>query len=310
MLRYVFKRILQLIPVFLLVSFLVFWLMDMAGDPVSIMMGEQGTQEQIELKREELGLNRPLVVRYAEYMSNLFRGDFGESLYGGDVWEDFSRRLPYSLLLVTTAIIITAVVSITLGVFAALHKGSWFDAGASIIAMFGVSAPIFWVGLMLILLFGVKLGWLPTAGIQEGVLIGLILPACSCTINCMGGVTRMTRSSMLDQLGADYLRTARAKGVKEHTVVWKHALRNALLPIITSLGSYFSTLLGGAVTLEMVFAWPGIGTMIVDAVKCRDFTVVTGCVLMLTLMVTAVNLIVDVSYALVDPRIKAQFTRK
>ena len=310
MLRYILNRLLQLIPILIIVSFIVFWLMSLAGDPASTIMGDLATAEQIEARREAMGLNRPVIVTYAEYIWGVMRGDLGTSIYGHNVWEQFSNRFPYTVLLAFASITLTVIVSVPLGIIAALKKGTWVDAGVSAFAVFGVSAPPFWLGLIMMIVFGVMLGWLPTSGIQQGVLRSLILPASTSAITALATMTRMTRSSMLDNLGADYLRTARSKGVRERRVVWKHALKNALLPIITTIGGQFSILIGGAVTLEIVFAWPGIGNLIITSVRSNDYIMVTGCVIMVTLMLALGILIVDIAYALVDPRIKAQYSGK
>lgn len=308
--KYVCKRILLMIPILLIVSFIVFWLMSLAGDPASTIMGDNASVEQIEAKREEMGLNRPLLVRYGEYIWNVLHGDFGTSLYGQNVWEQFSNRIPYTLMLVGASILLTVVVSIPLGIAAALHRGKWIDFAASAFAMVGVSVPIFWLGQMLMLLFSVKLKWLPVSGTQQGVLRGLVLPAVSSAMTALATMTRMTRSSMLDSLGADYLDTARAKGVAEKTVVWRHALKNAMLPIITAIGGQFSVMIGGGVMLETVFAWPGIGLLVVTSMRSNDFVMVTGCVLFITLFSCIGTLATDIAYAFVDPRIKAQYSGK
>ena len=308
--KYVCKRILLMIPILLIVSFIVFWLMSLAGDPASTIMGDNVSQEQIEAKREEMGLNRPLLVRYGEYIWNVLHGDFGTSLYGQNVWEQFSNRIPYTLMLVGASILLTVIVSIPLGIAAALHRGKGIDFIASAFAMFGVSVPIFWLGQMLMLLFSVKLKWLPVSGTQQGVLRGLVLPAVASAMTALATMTRMTRSSMLDSLSADYLDTARAKGVPEKTVVWKHALKNAMLPIITTIGGQFSVMIGGGVMLETVFAWPGIGLLVVTSMRSNDYIMVTGCVLFITLLNCAGTLVTDIAYAFVDPRIKAQYSGK
>ncbi len=308
--KYVVKRILQLIPIILLVSFLVFWLMSLTGDPVRNLLGDQATQEQIEAKRAELGLDKPLVVRYGIYMFDLVRGDMGEALDGKSVSEQFGQRFPYTMLLCGTSILLTVIISVPAGIFAATHKDSLLDTGISVFALAGISVPVFWIGMLLILLFGVKLGWLPTSGIQQGLAKSLILPTVCSSVQCLAAMERMTRASMLDNLNSDYLRTARAKGVKEKTVVWKHALGNALIPIITSIGGQISLLIGGAVSLETVFSWPGIGSYVVAAVRSGDYNVVTGSVIVLTVVVSLVTVAVDIAYAFVDPRIKAKYTGK
>lgn len=310
MLKYIGKRLLQMIPVLLVVSFVVFWLMSISSDPAATIMGDVASAEQIEAKREAMGLNRPIVVRYGEYVWNALHGDLGLSIYGQNVWEQFSARFPFTLLLCAGSILLTVIVSIPCGIIAALKKDTWVDSIISALAMFGVSMPVFWLGLLLMLLFGVKLGWLPTTGIQGGVLKSAILPSVTSAITALATMTRMTRSSMLDNLNADYLRTYRAKGVREHDVIWRHCLKNALLPIITAIGNQLNILIGGAVTLEIVFTWPGIGNLVITSVRSGDYMMVTGCVVMICLCIAFAQLIVDLSYALVDPRIRAQYSGK
>ena len=306
--KYVLKRLVQLIPIMIFVSFIIFWLMSISSDPASTIMGDVASPEQIEAKRKEMGLDRPLLVRYGEYMMNVLKGDLGTSIYGQNVWKQFSSRFPYTLLLCAGSILITVVVSIPAGIFAALHKDKWLDTIVSTFAIFGVSMPVFWLGMLMIILFGVILGWLPTTGIQQGLFKSLILPSITSAITALATMTRMTRSSMLDNLNADYLRTYRAKGAKERDVIWRRALKNALMPIITTIGGQFNILIGGAVTLEIVFTWPGIGNLIINSVRSGDYMMVTGSVIMVTFAVAIGNLLVDLAYAIVEPRIRAQYS--
>lgn len=308
MIKYVIKRILILIPILLVVSFIVFWLMSYTGDPAYTMAGEYSTQEEIEALRESLGLNRNIFVRYGEYIWNVLHGDFGTSLYGDDVWEEFIIRFPHTLKLAVAAIIITVIIAIPLGIIAAVKQNTWTDSILSAIAMGGISLPDFWLGLMLVVVFAVNLKWLPPSG--DNGFKSLILPAICLAINNSALVTRMTRSSMVDQIRADYLRTARAKGVGEKVVILKHALKNALIPIITIVGSQFSILVGGCVVVESVFAWPGLGIYIVDSIRGNDFIAATSSILMITVFVALVLLAVDVLYAFADPRIKARYSAK
>jgi len=308
MYKYILKRLAFLIPVILVVSLLVFCLMSLAGDPVYSVAGENMTEEQIEVLREQMGLNDPLVLRYVRYMAGVFHGDLGQSIYGGkDVWGEYISRLPYTVYLALAAMAVTLIIALPVGIIAAVKQNTWVDAVSSTFAIAGLSIPGFWLGLMLILLFAIKLGWLPVTGAEDG-LKSIIMPAITAGIGNAALVTRMTRSSMLDTLRQDYLRTARAKGVSERKVVLKHALGNALIPIITIVGSQFSILFGGAVVTEMVFAWPGVGNLTVTAIRGNDYTMVTGCVIMTTIFTALVLLLVDILYAYVDPRIKAQYT--
>lgn len=308
MLKYFIKRVLLLIPIIIVVSFLVFWMMSMTGDPARMLAGDQMTDAQVEVLRESMGLNDPLVVRYFNYMKGAVQGDFGTSLYGKDVWSEYIGRLPFTFELAVVAMVLVVVISIPLGIIAALKKNTWIDAGVSALAVSGLSIPGFWLGLLLIYLFALGLGWLPTGGANAPESI--ILPAITAAVPDIALVTRITRSSMLDALSADYLRTARAKGVSERKVVLTHALRNALIPIITIVGSQFSILLGGAFVVEMVFSWPGVGNLIVTAVRGNDYNMVTGCTIMTTILVAIILLMVDMLYAFVDPRIKAQYSKE
>ena len=305
--KYVLKRILYLIPCILAVSFIVYFLMSFSGDPVLSLVSDNATEEEIEMMREKMGLNRPLVVRYVEYMGNVLHGDLGRSINGNkNVWAEYAARMPYTIWLAVVSVLILIVVSLPLGILAALKHGSWLDSILSGFAMVTLSIPSFWAGLLMIILFAVKLGWLPVSGAETGNSV--IMPAICCSLSHIALLTRTTRTSMLDQLNADYLRTARAKGVPERKVVTRHALNNALIPIITILGNDMSILFAGTVAVETVFTWPGIGYLIVTSIRGNDYNMVTGCVLMTTIIVSILLLIVDILYAFVDPRIKAQYT--
>ena len=283
--------------------------MDIApGDPVRALVGENMTEEQIEIKREELGFNDPLLVRYFRYIGGVLKGDFGKTLYGEkDVLHEYMTRLPYTLKLAVISILFTLMISIPLGILAAVKQNTWIDNLSSGLAMLGLSIPGFWLGLMLILLFAQKLRWFPTYGARDGIL-SYILPAITLGVANASLLTRMTRSSMLDTIRQDYLRTVRAKGVAEKSVILKHALKNALVPIITITGSQFSGLLGGAIVVENVFSWPGIGTLTIDAIKQHDITLATGCAVLTTVLTAIILLLVDVLYAYIDPRIKAKYS--
>lgn len=308
MIKYVVKRLLALIPIMLLVSLMVFFFMTLTGDPASTIAGEGMEQENIEALREQMGLNDPFFLRYGRYMSGVLTGDFGKNLRGQDVLELYMSRLPYTVALAAAALVVIIVVSIPCGIIAALKQNTWLDTTTSTIAIAGLSIPNFWLGLMLMLFFGVKLGWLPTSGVAG--FKSIIMPAISAGISFAAQSARTTRSSMLDCLRADYLRTARAKGVKEKDVVMKHAFKNATIPIVTVLGSQFCNLLGGTVIIESVFSWPGIGNLIVSGVRGNEFTLVTGCILLTTLIIGVCLIIIDVIYAFIDPRVKALYEGK
>lgn len=307
--RYIIKRLLMLIPVLLGVAFIIYAIMNVAeGDPVYQVAGPDATEEQLDALREEMGLNGSLLERYFRYIFKLLRGDLGTSYVSKmDVMQLYLQRLPNTLKLASVAMIVAVVISVPLGIVAAVNQNSIKDTVSMILALLGLSMPNFWLGLLLMLLFSLKLGWFPSGG-AEG-LRSVVLPAVTVGVGLAALLTRTTRSSILDVLRQDYLRTARAKGVSEKRVVFHHALRNALIPIITIFGVQFSNVLGGSVLAETVFAWPGVGRLVVDAIDQRDIPTVTGALIMTTMLVTVVNLIVDIVYAYVDPRIKAQYTK-
>lgn len=307
--RYIIKRLLMLIPVLLGVAFIIYAIMNVAeGDPVYQVAGPDATEEQLDALREEMGLNGSLLERYFRYIFKLLRGDLGTSYVSKmDVMQLYLQRLPNTLKLASVAMIVAVVISVPLGIVAAVNQNSIKDTVSMILALLGLSMPNFWLGLLLMLLFSLKLGWFPSGGAAG--LRSVVLPAVTVGVGLAALLTRTTRSSMLDVLRQDYLRTARAKGVSEKRVVFHHALRNALIPIITIFGVQFSNVLGGSVLAETVFAWPGVGRLVVDAIDQRDIPTVTGALIMTTMLVTIVNLIVDIVYAYVDPRIKAQYTK-
>lgn len=298
-----------MIPVLICVSFVVFFLMDLApGDIVSQMAPADATPDQIEMLREELGLNGTVLQRYGRYLWNLLHGDMGTSLsLKRPVIEVFIERLPATLKLAFASIVIALLISIPLGIAAATHHRTWLDGSSVVLSMISVSMPAFWLGLLLIFAFSYKIKIFPSGG--SGSLKYLILPALTLGTEQAGNLTRITRSSMLDVIRQDYLRTARAKGVSEKQVIRKHALKNALIPIITVLGSTLGNAFGGAVAIETVFAWPGIGRLTVAAINSRDMTLATGCIIMFTLMLNMTLLIVDIAYAYVDPRVKARYSK-
>lgn len=309
MLKYFIKRVLQLIPVLLIVAFFVFWLMTMTGDPARTKAGDFATEEQIEAMREQMGLNDPVIVRYGRWLKDaVLHGDFGEGLYGDDCWEEFALRIPHTFKLAGAAILLTVIIAIPLGILAAVKQNTWVDSLLSAIAMLGISVPTFWLGLLIMILFTVKLGWLPSSG-DNGTFACLIMPMFCAAVNNAALVCRMTRSSMVDQIRADYLRTARAKGVAERKVILKHALGNALIPIITIVGSQFSILLGGTTIIETVFAWPGVGSHTVNCIRGNDFMSATCNIVLVSVITAVVLLAVDMIYAFVDPRIKARYSK-
>ena len=310
MLRYVLKRILWLIPVILCVSFIVFALMDAApGTIVDTMISEATTAEDIAALMEKYDLDKPVFYRYAKYMINLVQGDLGTSdLTGIKVWSAYISRLPNTLILSLAALVIGSLLSVPLGIRAARHAGKLTDNLTTTFTLIGMSMPSFWLGLLLLMVFSFKLGWLPAGG-KTGIL-SFILPAVCSGLMLMAMSTRQTRSSMLEVLGSDYLRTARAKGVPEKAVIRKHALGNAWIPILTTIGTSLSATLAGSAVIESVFSWPGVGRLTVDAVMSRDVKLTCGCVIMTTILYVVLQLAVDLLYAFVDPRIKAQYANR
>ena len=309
--KYIAKRILWLIPVIMGVTFLIFTIMFfIPGDPVAIMLGSSATPAEIEQAREMLGLNGSYLHRFWNYASGVFlRFDLGTSFqYGTSVTADMLTRFPRTFTLAVASMLISICVGVPLGVIAATHQNTVSDRASMIIAMFGVSMPSFWLAILLVLLFSMKLGLLPSYGI--GGLKFYILPAIANSFGGIAGFARQTRSSVLECIRADYVTTARAKGVSEKKVLMGHILPNSMIPIITYAGTQFSGLLGGAIVIENVFTIPGIGTYMVQAINYRDYGAVQGSVIFSAITFSVVMLIVDVIYAYVDPRIKAQYENK
>ena len=308
--RYILKRILMLIPVLLGVSFVIFFIMELTpGDPAELVAGVYATPEQIEEMRIKLELDKPAIVRYFNYVVNLFQGDLGTSYYSTDTVIDlFMVRFPATLALSLSALLFAFIIAIPIGILSAVKQNSIFDNFGMALSLIGVSMPSFWLGLLLILAFSLNLKWFPSGGFVDWK--SLILPAITLgSAASMASMTRMTRSAMLDALSEDYVRTARAEGFSERAVILKHGLRNAMIPIITAFGLQFSAVMNGAILTETVFSWPGVGRMIVDYVNKRDAPVVMGTVILLTMFISVTNLIIDIVYAFVDPRIKAQYTK-
>ncbi|AVQ20128.1 nickel ABC transporter permease [Fusobacterium mortiferum] len=305
--KYVLKRILLLIPVLLGVSLLVFAIMSLTpGDPAQLILGENAPKEAVLKLREEMGLNDPFFMQYFRFVKNAIMGDFGRSYTTGrEVFGEIFVRFPNTLILAVIGIIISVCIGIPIGIISATRQYSFLDSFSMVIALLGVSMPVFWLGLMLILTFSVKLGWLPSGGFDG--LKSIILPAVTLGVGSAAIITRMTRSSMLEVIRQDYIRTARAKGVAEKVVINKHALKNALIPIITVVGLQFGHLLGGAVLTESVYSWPGVGRLMVDAIRQKDTPTVLAAVVFLAAAFSVVNLLVDILYAYVDPRIKSQY---
>ena len=277
------------------------------GDPARQIVGMDATEEQVQLVREQLGLNDPLPVQYFRYMGSILRGDLGTSLRTrGPVSREISNRLPYTALLAGGGVLVAGVLGIFLGVISALKQYSIIDHICMIFALVGVSMPTFWIGIMFVWVFAVTLRWFPASGVPQDLLSSwrhLVLPIETLAWTVIAMVTRLTRSTMLETIRMDYIRTAKAKGLSQRVVVFKHALRNAVLPVITYLGLQFGALLGGAVVTESIFAWPGMGRYLLTGIQDRDYPVIQSSILVFSFMFVMLNLLVDLSYALVDPRI-------
>ena len=310
MYKYILKRLLMLIPVIIGVSFIIFISMELsAGDPVLMIAGEEASPEIIEKLRIEYGYDRSVFYRFGKYMLNLVQGDLGNSYrYKAPVWDMYMERLPATAILALTSVLFCHILSIPLGILAAVKRGSLIDNGATVISLIGQSMPNFWQGILLIIWFSLNNRIFPSYGFNDGWK-SLVLPALTISTSQMALLTRTTRSSMVDVLGQDYLRTARSKGVSENKVVMKHALKNALIPIITISGTQLASILGGSVLVETVFAWPGVGRLMIDAINQRDVNLACGCIVMTTILTSIILVLIDLAYAFVDPRIKAQYTK-
>jgi len=303
--RYALRRLIEMIPTVLAVTVLVFLMLQLVpGDPAAVFLGEKrSTPELLAQVRHEMGLDRPLYVQYFSYMWGVVRGDFGKSLFNRQpVLEQIWAALPATLELALTSLLISTVLGVVLGIVSALKHNTWIDSLSMGFALVGVSMPVFWMGLLMILIFSVRLRWFPPMG--NGGLDRLVLPALALGLLSSATLARVVRSGMLDVLGEDYVRTARAKGLRERSVIIRHALRNALIPAITVLGIQFGALLSGAVITETIFARQGLGRMYVESILNKDITMIQGLTLMLAFWVMITNIIVDLSYAILEPRIR------
>lgn len=307
MVRYIFKRLLMLIPVMLGVTFLVYFIISLTpGDPAALILGNGATQESIQELREEMGLNQPVVIQYGNYMKGLLTGDMGTSYSTGKkVLGEVSQRFPNTFKLTFSAIFLAILISIPIGIISATRQYSIFDNVGMIIALIGISMPSFWTGLIFIIIFALNLGWFPSSGMSG--LSSMVLPSFTLAVAATAGITRTMRSSMLEVIRQDYINTAKAKGVSKYNTIKKHALKNALIPAITVIGLQFGVLLGGAVLTETVFSWPGIGRLMVESIQRKDTPMVLGCVIVFAVAFSVVNLIVDILYAFIDPRIRSEY---
>jgi ABC-type dipeptide/oligopeptide/nickel transport system permease component len=298
------RRLLGIVPVVFGVLLLTFLLVHLVpGDPVEVMLGESASATDRELLRTELGLNQPLAVQFGQYVSKLAQGDFGQSIHTKTpIATLIKTRYPATLQLALTALLIGLIIGVPMGIYAALKAGRWQDLLITLISVRFSAMPAFWLGPILMLIFAVWLGWLPVSGMESPSSI--ILPALTLGIGLSAILTRMTRTSLLEVLHDDFIRTARAKGLRESTVILRHALRAALLPIITIVGLQMGSLLAGAVITETIFSWDGIGRLLVESIEKRDYPVTQACVLVVALSYVLVNLLTDVIYRLADPRVR------
>ncbi len=306
MIGFILRRLLLLCPVLLGVITLVFFLIHLIpGDPVELMLGDSAFTADKEALRQQLGLNNPLHEQYGNYLKGLLKGDLGTSIHSREaVLSTIVERLPATVELMLGAMIIATGLAIPLGLISAVKRGSWIDQIAMLFSLLGVSIPNFWLGPMLILLFAIQLDWLPVN--ERGTFLHLILPAITLGTALASILSRITRSSVIETLGTDYIRTALAKGISEFQIVTRHAFRNALIPVITVIGLQVGVLLSGAIITEYIFDWPGLGLLLIEGIQTRDYPLVQGCVIFIATTYVFVNLLTDLSYAFVDPRVRLQ----
>ena len=309
MIKYVFKRLLLMIPVLLGVSLIVFTIISLSpGDPATVILGTDAPKEAIDALNHELGFDQPLPVRYLDYITSALQGDFGNSYRTGQpVFDEIFSRFPNTLKLALCAIVLSVLIGVPIGILSAIKQYSILDYISTVSAMFLASVPQFWLGLMAILIFAVNLGVLPATG--NDTWLSYIMPTMAMALPCAAKNLRLTRSSMLEIIRQDYIRTAKAKGAPPRTIIWKHALRNAMMPIITNVGVNFGQRLGGMVVIESVFGMQGIGTLTITAIRMKDIPQVTASVIFLAFIYSAVMLVIDLAYAFIDPRIKARYVK-
>ncbi|RNB80236.1 ABC transporter permease [Brevibacillus fluminis] len=301
--QYLLKRLMSGLIVLVGVSLFSFALIHLIpGDPVRIMLGEKATKERVEQLREQMGLNKPLVVQYVNYATGVLKGDLGTSLKTSrPVSMEIAQRFPATVKMAVSGIVVAIVAGVIMGILAAKYKDTFLDYAIMSMATLGMSLPSFWLGLLVIMVFAVKLGWFPVAG-GTG-FIDLVMPALTLGVLLSTTISRLTRSGMVEVLSNDYIRTARAKGMSEGIVLFRHAFRNVMIPVVAVVGLQIAALLGGAVIVEQVFNWPGIGTLAIEAISSRDFPMIQGIVLFMGVIYVIVNICVDLLYAVLDPRI-------
>lgn len=304
MLRYICKRIVGVIPTLIIVvTFVFFFVRLIPGDPARQVAGPQATQEDVELVREQLGLNKPVPVQYVNYLTGLVKGDLGTSLRTKrPVLVEVQGRYMNTVQLTLLSLVWSVIVGVLIGVWSGRHRSKWQDYTGMTVAVSGISMPSFWIGFMLIMIFAVNLRWLPTTG--AGSFKNLILPSITLGVSIAAIIARFTRSSIIEVLKEDYIRTARAKGLKERVVVWKHVFRNSMISVVTVVGLQFGFLLGGSVVTETVFAFPGLGSLLIESVNYRDYPAIQSLILIFSLHFVLINLIVDVLYAVLNPEIQ------
>lgn len=307
MVRYVFKRILQMIPVIIGVLLFVFVVSRASGDPVYAILGPDAAPEQYEIKRKELGLNQPLIRQFLDYVIDVVVSfDLGNDYSNNQpVAAQLLARLPVSLLLSLIGLVISCIIGIPLGVISAVKHNTVIDRVVTVLALVAASLPSFWLGFMLIILFSLKLGWFPASGMASAA--AWILPSIAIGLGPVASLCRTTRSNMLESIRQDFITTARSKGISETKVIYKHALKNSIIPVLTIIGVIIAMNIGNAVVVEAVFAIPGLGSLMMNAIYANDYPIIQGCVLVFSLIVCVMNLLVDIAYGFVDPRIKAQY---
>ncbi len=315
MYRYILKRLLLAIPVLIGATFLVFTIMDFApGDPAKIILGNGATEEALILKRAELGLDRPFFIRYGSFLLDLLKGDMGISYRNGQAVTDLIfGRLSNTLLLASLGMLFAVVIGIPIGIISAVKQYSALDNITMVLTLFFMAVPTFWLGMILVLIFALHLGLFPPSGMMRGfpdMLQSLVLPTITLGCGYAALIARTTRSSVLEVMRQDYIDTARSKGITERKVIWRHMMKNALIPIVTVIGLNFGTLLGGSVLTESIFSWPGVGRFVVESISFKDIPSVLGSVVTLAVLFSLVNLIVDILYSFLDPRIKSQYQTK
>ena len=303
--RYFLRRLGYSLISLVLLSLTIFGIVRLTGDPAVLLVEPGASQADLTAVREQLGLDRPMLIQYLAFVSSLLRGDFGQSFYyRTPVFELYLSRLPNSLLLAFCAMVFSLLIGIPSGIMAAVRVNGWWDKAGKIFALLGLSMPSFWVGLLMILFFSVYLGWLPSSG--SGTALHILMPAFALGWYFAAAHMRLTRSSMLEVLGSEYVKLARLKGLPEALVIGKHAFKNALIPVVTLAGINLVIMINVAVVVEIVFAWPGIGRLLYEGITFRDFPVVQAVVLLGGIMIVAVNLLIDILYALIDPRIRLE----